>query len=86
MALTYTGDFKAAPLAKFMREFQSGKKCQKLIRLDEHTDFGSFRVGQLKEFLQDRGVNCVECIEKKDYVRRLQELVGGQSTDARTEL
>ena len=86
LSVTYTGDFKATPLAKFMRDFQSGKKCQKMIKLDANTDFGAFRASQLKEFLLDRGVKCIECTEKKDYVKRLQDLIREQAPDGRTEL
>ena len=73
--IRYQGDFKAAPLTKFMREFQSGKKCQKMIKIDANTDLSKFRVSQLKELLQERDVNCIECTEKKDFVRRLQDLL-----------
>lgn len=75
--VTYTGAFKAEPLRRFLLEFQSGKKCARLVRLDASTDFSKMRVGQLKELLRDRGVVCPECAEKKDYVQRLRELVTG---------
>jgi hypothetical protein len=33
------------------------------------------RVAQLKQLLADRGVACRECVEKADFVKRLQSLV-----------
>lgn len=41
----------------------------------KRADLGKMRVAQLKQLLADRGVTCRECVEKGDFVRRLQGLV-----------
>jgi len=37
------------------------------------TDYSKLRVKQLKSILADRGVECVGCLEKSDYVKRCQD-------------
>lgn len=69
-----------------MREFQGGKKCQQLIKIDQNTDLNKFRVGQLKEFLHERDADCIECTEKKDYVKKLRDVLQARSASDRTEL
>ena len=52
-----------------------------MVKLDSTTDFSKFRVSQLKEFLHDRDVNCIECTEKQDYVKKLYEVLGAAKTE-----
>lgn len=44
------------------------------VQVDANTDFSSLRVTQLKQLLKDRGVMCLECVEKGDYVKRVRDL------------
>lgn len=37
------------------------------------TDLNKLRVRQLKAILNERGVTCDGCLEKRDYVRRVEE-------------
>ena len=46
-----------------------------MVKLDASTDLGALPVSQLKAFLKERGETCIECTEKKDYVKRLRELL-----------
>lgn len=39
----------------------------------EKKDISKLRVKQLKQILADRGVECKGCIEKEDFVKRVQE-------------
>lgn len=71
----YKGEMKGDALRAFLGNFAAGRRCSNMIKLDTRTDFSKLRVGQLKQLLKDRGVSCLECIEKADYVSRLQELV-----------
>ena len=45
------------------------------MKLDAGTDLTKLRVGQLKALLEERGVVCRECVEKGDFVTRLQQLI-----------
>ncbi|GAX13426.1 RNA-binding protein 15 [Fistulifera solaris] len=39
----------------------------------EKQDISKLRVKQLKQILADRGVECVGCVEKEEFVKRVQE-------------
>lgn len=39
----------------------------------EPKDFSKMRVKQLKQILADRGVDCKNCIEKSEFVKRVEE-------------
>ena len=45
-----------------------------VVKLDPKTDFSRMKVSQLKQLLKDRGVDTKECIEKSDFVQKLQHL------------
>lgn len=51
-----------------------GRRCAGRVNL-KHADLGKMRVAQLKQLLADRGATCRECVEKADFVRRLESLV-----------
>ena len=44
------------------------------MQVDEKTDFSKLKVTQLKQLLKDRGESCPECVEKRDYVKRVRSL------------
>ena len=46
-----------------------------VVKLDSKTDFSKLKVGQLKQLLEDRGIDDRDCLEKKDYVAKLRQLV-----------
>jgi len=71
----YTDEMKNSKLTKFFNSFYGGKKCAEAIKLDANTDFSKMRVSQLKQLLQAKGVACENCLEKGDYVKKLQEIV-----------
>ena len=45
-----------------------------VIKLDPKTDFSKWKVSQLKQLLEDRGVDDRDCLEKKDYVAKVRQL------------
>ena len=49
--------------------------CQvkKSIKTNTKTDYSKMRVKHLKQVLADRGVACVGCLEKRDYVKKCKE-------------
>ena len=57
------------------------KLCQRINKQNanvktenlEKKDLSKLRVKQLKSILLDRGVECKGCVEKSDYVKRVQE-------------
>ena len=48
-----------------------GRRCAGRVDL-KRADLGRMRVAQLKQLLADRGATCRECVEKADFVRRLE--------------
>ena len=73
----YRGELKGEPLRAFLQSFAGSQRCASMVKLDASTDFSKLKTGQLKQLLKDRGVTCLECIEKNDYVSRLKELIAG---------
>ncbi|KAK9816828.1 hypothetical protein WJX72_005531 [[Myrmecia] bisecta] len=70
----YQGDFKSEPIGRFLQQFADGRRCSQVMKLDPHADYSKMRVAQLKQLLKDRGIVCRDCVEKDDYVKRVQEL------------
>lgn len=73
----YAGQLKASAIKRFVGQFGGGKRCLAALKLDSSSDFKGLRVNQLKELLEARGVQCKECLEKGDYVKRLREVLAG---------
>jgi hypothetical protein len=42
--------------------------------IDLEQDFGAMRVARLREMLAAQGEECVGCVEKTDYIRKLREI------------
>ncbi len=82
----YMGQLKASAIKRFIGQFGAGKRCLAALKLDSNSDFGALRVSQLRELLEARGVQCRECLEKGDYVKRLREVLGLGGGASRTEL
>ena len=43
-------------------------------KLDPNADYSQMKVGQLKQLLKDRGVDIRDCIEKPDFISKIQQL------------
>ena len=43
-------------------------------KTDAATDFSKLRVSQLKSIMAEKGIACPDCLEKADFVRRLEEV------------
>ena len=50
-----------------------------MVRLDPKADFNQLKVGQLKQLLKDRGVDTKDCIEKPDFVQKVQQLAATET-------
>ncbi|KAL3658209.1 hypothetical protein V7S43_016839 [Phytophthora oleae] len=44
-----------------------------VIKTDANTDYSKMRVKQLLKILGERGVECVECVEKADFIAKIKE-------------
>jgi ARMET, C-terminal len=73
----YSGKLKSEPITSFLNKFAGGKKCSSMVKLDAKTDLSKLKVSQLKSLLKERGVVCMECAEKSDYIARLKALLTG---------
>lgn len=82
----YKGDLNAKDLRSFLADLKDVKGCvaaaktQKRPRpasstpIDLSQDFKSMRVAQLRRLLEERGEECVGCIEREDFIKRIHEL------------
>lgn len=43
------------------------------VKTDSNTDYSKMRVKQLKKILGERGVECVGCVEKSDFIAKIKE-------------
>ena len=43
------------------------------LKTDSTTDYSKMRVKQLKQILAERGVECVGCVEKSEFITKLQD-------------
>nr|CCA14058.1 SSP4 [Albugo laibachii Nc14] len=43
------------------------------VKVNEDTDFTKLRVKQLKAILNGRGVQCVGCVEKDEFIKKIRE-------------
>jgi hypothetical protein len=44
--------------------------------VDSNTDFSKLRVKDLKAIMMEKGIKCPECLEKADFVRKLESTLG----------
>jgi mesencephalic astrocyte-derived neurotrophic factor len=47
-------------------------------------DYSKLRVNQLKSLMAEKGIKCPDCLEKADYVRRLEEVLGKPTGTSKT--
>lgn len=71
--IPFTGDLKNSQLVKWLNSFYSGKKCAEAIQIDNQTDLSKMKVSQLKQLLASKDMQCNNCFEKSDYIRRVKE-------------
>ncbi|KAJ0394422.1 hypothetical protein P43SY_010919 [Pythium insidiosum] len=43
------------------------------VKTDANTDYRKMRVKELKKILTERGVECVGCVEKPDFIKKIKE-------------
>lgn len=57
------------------------------VQIDlDNVDFKKLRVKQLSKIIDDLGGDCLGCIEKNEYIAKIQELRGAATTATRNEL
>ena len=44
--------------------------------VDQITDFSKLRIKDLKQLMAEKGIECKECLEKSDFVSKLEEVFG----------
>lgn len=42
-------------------------------KTDVNTDYTKLRVKQLKKILAERNVECIGCVEKADFIKKIKE-------------
>lgn len=47
--------------------------CLAATKTDVNTDYTKMRVKQLKKILSERNVECVGCVEKADFIKKIKE-------------
>jgi hypothetical protein len=43
------------------------------VKTDSNTDYSKMRVKQLRQILGERGVECIGCVEKADFIAKIKE-------------
>lgn len=43
------------------------------VKTDANTDYSKMRVKQLRKILGERGIECVGCVEKSDFIAKIKE-------------
>ncbi|CAM9476715.1 unnamed protein product [Discosporangium mesarthrocarpum] len=86
----YEGELRGEALVIYVKGLRDGKRCeearqeaarkkQKMARpLRPDEDFSNMRVREMRELLGARGEECVGCVEKADFIRKLQEVAMAQ--------
>ena len=77
-AVPFTGGMKNSDLVKWLNGFYSSDRCMEAMGggggLDRQT-VEKMKVGVLKQLLKSKNAVCEDCIERKDYVRRVVEVL-----------
>lgn len=86
----YHGEFKAKEIRDFLSSVKDNKAClaaakvskrsppRQKPKIDLTMDFQSMRVAQLKRMLDEQAEECVGCVEKADYIRKLKAVAETQ--------
>lgn len=67
------------PLLCLCVQYVSSTFCSAAVKLDAQTDISKLKISQLKQLLKDRGDDCLDCLEKSDFVRKVQHLVAASA-------
>ncbi|KAL0050174.1 hypothetical protein WJX82_005825 [Trebouxia sp. C0006] len=78
-AQRYEGEFKSGPITSFLEKFSDGRKCNSMVKLDPKTNYSQMKVKDLKQLLKDRGVDTRDCLEKTDFVSKVQQLAAASA-------
>ena len=79
--VVYSDEMKNSKLTKFLNAFYGGRKCAEvsMLNMNANTDFTKLKVGQLKQILKAKGLECKDCLEKDDFVRKLKAAAAATS-------
>ncbi len=50
-----------------------------VVKLNPNTDYSRMKVKDLKQLLKDRGVDTRDCLEKTDFVSKVQQLAAASA-------
>ena len=50
-----------------------------VVKLDPKTNYSQMKVKDLKQLLKDRGVDTRDCLEKADFVSKVQHLAAASA-------
>lgn len=50
-----------------------------VVKLNPKTDYSRMKVKDLKQLLKDRGVDTRDCLEKADFVSKVQQLAAASA-------
>ncbi len=50
-----------------------------VVKLDPKTNYSQMKVKDLKQLLKDRGVDTRDCLEKTDFVSKVQQLAAASA-------
>ena len=78
--MVYAGEsFKMDAIDKFLASFKSGEACAgvraEVVEIDPAQDVSKMKLGELKRVIASYGAECDGCIEKTDFVKKVQALV-----------
>jgi len=85
----FAGEYTSENIAQFLKMYEDGSLCKvaakkkkpRGVSITASTDLKSLRISELKGFLDSKGSTCDGCLEKADYIEKVQSLLG-----LRTEL
>lgn len=86
VTIKYDGELKNSKLTRFLNSFYGGTKCvEAMLASNKEVNLNTMKVSQMKNILSAKGVRCRECVEKKDFVEKIKEVLG-TATSVHTEL
>eukprot|EP00894_Picocystis_sp_ML_P001564 jgi/Pico_ML_1/52081/g2845.t1 len=85
----FAGEYTSENIAQFLKRYEDSSLCKvaakkkkpRGVSITASTDLKSLRISELKGFLDSKGSTCDGCLEKADYIEKVQSLLG-----LRTEL
>ena len=82
-ATEFAGEHTSENIAQFLKSYEDGsacrvatkKKASSQVSITASTDLKSLRISDLKGFLDSKGTTCEGCLEKADYIEKVQSLL-----------